>query len=258
VEGVGIYDGQGKGGGVDWGKVSEYMHGDRTANQCHTRWNSILKHRTSERKTSAWTEVEDLKLTEAVATYGGQGRGGTVDWVKVRTHLGFERSSYQHRLRWYGLLKHRITGKRDSSPVEQWPDDEIEVLVQAVEACGSSLSMKLEVDPCQPQAHDPLDPNSAPLLASGVGSLASLAMTGALFAHLINWTAVSDYVAKDIGPERHSALQCLYAWRQAMDSRGGRDGVNPYDPAAPALHANSPWTALEVSFSLPPPFTCKS
>jgi hypothetical protein len=34
-------------------------------------------------KTSPWTDVEDIKLTEAVGMYDGMGRGGTVDWSKV-------------------------------------------------------------------------------------------------------------------------------------------------------------------------------
>jgi hypothetical protein len=83
VEAVGIYEGQGKGGGVDWSKVSEYLHGERTPNQCHTRWNSVLKHRGLAMKTSPWTDLEDIKLTEAVGMYDGMGRGGTVDWSKV-------------------------------------------------------------------------------------------------------------------------------------------------------------------------------
>jgi hypothetical protein len=247
IEGVGIYDGQGKGGGVDWAKVSEYMHGDRTANQCHTRWNSILKHRSSERKTTPWTVLEDVKLTEAVATYCGQGRGGTVDWSKVRSHLGPDRSCYQHRLRWYGMLKPRVTGHRDSSPPEPWPEEEIQIIIQAVETCGSSLALKLEDDPCQYHAHQ--DPTPA---LSDLNPLASLAMTGALFAHLIDWDAVSAHVTRELGPSRavrHSAFQCLYAWRQAMDSLG-RDRVNPDDPNP--THANSPWTSLEVSAPPPP------
>lgn len=83
VEAVGVYEGQGKGGGVDWSKVSEYLHGERTPNQCHTRWNSVLKHRGLAMKTSPWTDLEDIKLTEAVGMFDGVGRGGTVDWSKV-------------------------------------------------------------------------------------------------------------------------------------------------------------------------------
>jgi hypothetical protein len=42
---VGVYDGQGRGGGVDWAKVCEFMGSVRTYNQCRHRWHNVIKHR---------------------------------------------------------------------------------------------------------------------------------------------------------------------------------------------------------------------
>lgn len=129
---MGIYEGQGKGGGVDWGKVSEFMRGERTPNQCHTRWNSVLKHKGMNMKTTPWTDMEDVKLTEAVSMYDGQGRGGTVDWGRVSLHMGGDRSSYQHRMRWHSVLKHRVAGAPSRSSgrkevvSEPWNETEVE------------------------------------------------------------------------------------------------------------------------------------
>lgn len=45
TEAVGVYDGQGRGGGVDWAKVCEFMGSVRTYNQCRHRWHNVIKHR---------------------------------------------------------------------------------------------------------------------------------------------------------------------------------------------------------------------
>eukprot|EP00604_Paraphysomonas_vestita_P000935 CAMPEP_0174819538 /NCGR_PEP_ID=MMETSP1107-20130205/2830_1 /TAXON_ID=36770 /ORGANISM="Paraphysomonas vestita, Strain GFlagA" /LENGTH=1018 /DNA_ID=CAMNT_0016033223 /DNA_START=65 /DNA_END=3121 /DNA_ORIENTATION=+ len=283
IEGVGIYEGQGKGGGVDWGKVSEYMLGERTPNQCHTRWNSVLKHRGCNMKTSAWTDMEDIKLTEAVGMYDGQGRGGTVDWAKVRAHLGNERSSYQHRMRWHSVLKHRVAGaartpgKKDVV-IEPWADQEVELLIQAVEECGANIPTDGSdlIDDNQHRLHlhqhhssgadsnDPqsrssigLDGHEISSLNNLTGPIASLATTGVLIAHAIDWVAVSNKLAEDfamsggIGGKR-TPLQCLHMWRQVMNNKMRDNGIYPDQPRIEdpnvnaGLHQNSPWTYLEV------------
>ena len=40
-----VYNGHGRGGGIDWGKVCEYLGGHRRYNQCRHRWHNILKQR---------------------------------------------------------------------------------------------------------------------------------------------------------------------------------------------------------------------
>lgn len=281
IEGVGIYEGQGKGGGVDWGKVSEYMCGERTPNQCHTRWNSVLKHRGCNMKTSAWTDMEDIKLTEAVGMYDGQGRGGTVDWAKVRTHLGGERSSYQHRMRWHSVLKHRVAGaartpgKKDVV-MEPWAEQEVDLLLQAVEDVGANLPLDGSeiIDDNQHRLHlhqhhgaggqeggDHQGRNSLGGIdhhhTGGLGAIASLAMSGALVAHAIDWVAVSNKLSEDFSMSgglggKRTPLQCLHMWRQIMNSRMREHGIYPTDQIRSedpnlmiGLHQNSPWTYME-------------
>jgi alkylated DNA nucleotide flippase Atl1 len=110
VNAVNAFVGKGKGGGIDWGQVSIQMRVARTPNQCHTRWESVLKHRgkTAQKKSRAWTEQDDIRLAEAVTMYDGVGRGGSVDWSKVASDLNSEHSSYQQRMRWHSVLKSRL------------------------------------------------------------------------------------------------------------------------------------------------------
>ena len=45
IEAVAVYNGHGRGGGIDWGKVCEYLGGSRKYNQCRHRWHNVLKTR---------------------------------------------------------------------------------------------------------------------------------------------------------------------------------------------------------------------
>ncbi len=59
IEAVKLFDGQGKKGGVNWVKVSEYMNGTRSSSQCVNRWNNILQPRMSGNVlTTPWNEEE--------------------------------------------------------------------------------------------------------------------------------------------------------------------------------------------------------
>lgn len=40
-----VHNGHGRGGGIDWGKVVEYLGGGRKYNQCRHRWHNVLKAR---------------------------------------------------------------------------------------------------------------------------------------------------------------------------------------------------------------------
>ena len=63
MRGMELYEGQGKGGAVNWGKVSEHMGGTRTPQQCHIRWNRTLKSRSlGVMKTTGWTDAEVISL----------------------------------------------------------------------------------------------------------------------------------------------------------------------------------------------------
>jgi hypothetical protein len=63
LEGMALFEGQGKGGSVAWAKVSEHMGGTRTPKQCANRWSDSLKHRSSGggggiHKQGEWSEAE--------------------------------------------------------------------------------------------------------------------------------------------------------------------------------------------------------
>jgi hypothetical protein len=56
-EAVALYKGQGKRRAVDWVKVSSYMGGIRSSNQCYGRWYFTLK--------LTWTEEEVISVIHA-------------------------------------------------------------------------------------------------------------------------------------------------------------------------------------------------
>jgi hypothetical protein len=63
LEGMALFEGQGKGGAVAWAKVFEHMGGTRTHNQCADRWSKTLKHRSrggggGNNKQGEWSEAE--------------------------------------------------------------------------------------------------------------------------------------------------------------------------------------------------------
>jgi hypothetical protein len=256
-------------------------------------------------KTSPWTDLEDIKLTEAVGMFDGVGRGGTVDWSKVSEHMSGDRSSYQHRMRWHSVLKHRVagagsrpTGKKEVT-VEPWNGSEIQILLNAVEA--STRSNPLEsaeitedseyslhqlhhssagdghLDPSRTLSaivpgQDPVEAQMKDVNLDGFeipGPVAAATQGGAMLADTIDWIAVSNRVCEEyamlggVGPKR-SPLQCLHMWRQVMNSRmrmpvaitSSDIGTVDIDDARMmpgnsfALTRNSPWTDMEVCLLL--------
>jgi len=99
-EGMELYRGQGIGGAIHWGKVSEHMGGRRTSQQCSHRWNKTLKPKLVQ----AWTEAEDLRLWEGVETCGAKGDGRGIDWARVSAHMGGLRSAKQCAHRWNSTM----------------------------------------------------------------------------------------------------------------------------------------------------------
>ena len=43
LEAVELFNGRGRGGAVDWGRVVEYLGGRRTCDQCRVRWTGVLQ-----------------------------------------------------------------------------------------------------------------------------------------------------------------------------------------------------------------------
>ena len=99
-EAVHLFDNQGLRGGVCWGRVSEYMNHERTAQQCSHRWNRVLRYRGHPGVNTAWTPEEDAHLRQVVQLYEGQGLRGGVDWGKVSAALKGNRTNQQYCTRW--------------------------------------------------------------------------------------------------------------------------------------------------------------
>lgn len=162
--------------------------------------------------------------------------------------MGGERSSYQHRMRWHSVLKHRVagaaarpTGKKEIVS-EPWNSNEIQILLNAVEANTRNPveSTDITEDSEYSLHHQPQIPSNDPshvhdnsgghlkdmqLDAFDIpGPVAAATQAGALIAETIDWIAVSNRVCEEyallggIGPKR-TPLQCLHMWRQVMNSR---------------------------------------
>lgn len=133
-----LYDGQGKGGGVDWTKVSEYLGGQRAPTQCYKRWHDALKQRRKSLVGEDWTPEEDYLVIQAVSIYAGEGLGGGVDWNAVSDHLGNSKSAKQCNKRWNRVLKIKegVEGRIRTDP---WEPDEERMLYLGVEACRIPL-----------------------------------------------------------------------------------------------------------------------
>jgi hypothetical protein len=134
VEAMSLFDGQGKGGGVDWAKVSEYLGGMRAGTQCYKRWHDALKQRRKSLLGEDWTPQEDFLIVQAVSMYAGEGLGGGVDWDAVSAHLGGTKSSKQCNRRWNRVLKIKegIEGRIRTDP---WDPEEERLLLAGIEAC---------------------------------------------------------------------------------------------------------------------------
>lgn len=129
IEAVSLYEGQGLRSAVDWGRVSEYMGGDRTSQQCCHRWTGVLKHRTT-MKNAPWTREEDIQLTEAVNLFHNQGLRGGISWGKVSEYMNKQRSCQQCAHRWNRVLKQRyLIGQLNTA---DWTAQEDEILRNAV------------------------------------------------------------------------------------------------------------------------------
>jgi hypothetical protein len=132
MEGVALYEGQGRGGAVDWGQVCEYVGNGRSYDQCRIRYNGVvkmLKQKGSCVKNGAWEPAEDEKLIAAVALHKGEGRGGGVHWTRVCEHFNGERTPNQCHSHWSSILKPREGGGIITSP---WTDVEDIKLTEAV------------------------------------------------------------------------------------------------------------------------------
>lgn len=206
--------------------------------------------------------------------------------------MGGERSSYQHRMRWHSVLKHRVAGSasrpvgKKEAAMEPWNTSEIQILLNAVESSAkvnplenSDITEDGEYSLHQSQhegiMHSHESDSSSQIKDITLdafdipGPVAAASQGGAMLAHTIDWTSVSNRVSEEyamlggLGPKR-TPLQCLHMWRQVMNSRmrmpatttASDIGTVDIDDARMmpgnsfALSRNSPWTDMEVTFPL--------
>jgi hypothetical protein len=116
----------------DWAAVAALVSG-RTTIQCCNRWHYYLNQSIDgvTRRTCAWTEDEDGKLTDAVQLHGGK---DDKDWGVIAT-LVPGRTKDQCCIRWHYYLSHSIDGV--TGRTRRWTEDEYGKLKDAVQLYGS-------------------------------------------------------------------------------------------------------------------------
>ena len=227
VEAVGLFDGQAKGGGISWVKVSAHLDGRRTPNQCCQRWNETIKHASSMSagssvvRTGLWTPEEDTRLAAAVHAYQTL-HNGRVSWVQISRAMGGERTHNQCFKRWTVVLRHRpnLSNGDDAGTSE-----------------GGGVSNK-QAGPWQPQEDAQL--LEAVELFAGQGHGGS-----------VSWTKVSER----LGGTRTS-VQCRARFVNSLQkksptllgalprTRNSEDVPNSV-PATAVSTKHGPWTAAE-------------
>jgi hypothetical protein len=113
---------------IDWAAVVALVP-NRTKVQCNNRWHHVLDpniDRSNERG-ARWTEVEDIKLKDAVQTHGGKNWGAIAALVLGRTVS-------QCYYRWKDVLDLSID--RANGRTGKWTEDEDSKLQDAVKTHG--------------------------------------------------------------------------------------------------------------------------
>jgi hypothetical protein len=101
-------------GGKNWGSIAALVLG-RTTKQCYYRWKDVLDPSIDRGSGRKWTVVDDIKLEDAVQTYGGKNWDAIAALVPGRT---------QHQCchRWHAFVDpslgqvRRVNGQHSKSP----------------------------------------------------------------------------------------------------------------------------------------------
>jgi hypothetical protein len=114
-------------GGKDWYKIALLVPG-RTQKHCSSRWHDVLDPSIDRANGRAgkWTLDEDIKLKDAVETYGGK------NWDEISALIP-GRTRKQCSSRWHGL---DCSIDRANGRTGRWTDDEVIKLKAAVQAHG--------------------------------------------------------------------------------------------------------------------------
>jgi hypothetical protein len=117
-------------GGKKWGAIAALVPG-RSYKQCYHRWHHVLKHciDLAPGRTDHWTAVEDIKLKDAVQTYGGNNWGAIAVLVPGRSHK-------QCYYRWHYALDPSLD--QANGRTGKWTEDEDSKLKDAVQMHGGN------------------------------------------------------------------------------------------------------------------------
>jgi hypothetical protein len=154
-------------GGKNWIAITKLVPG-RTKIQCRSRWHDTLNPRIDRAsgRSGKWAEDEDIKLKDAVQTYGGKNWDAIAVLVPGRTRI-------QCHNRWKDVLDPSID--RANRRTGKWAEDEDSELKDAVQTHGDKDWVALAAlvsgrtkKQCYNRWHDALNPSIA-LMAGRTG-----------------------------------------------------------------------------------------
>lgn len=94
-------------GSDNWSLISSYVGNGRTKSQCSQRWRRVLDPKIDK---SNWKREEEIKLIEAVHSYGNKA------WTRIAAEMG-NRSDVQCRFRYKFLQKKATQNHTDLQPI---------------------------------------------------------------------------------------------------------------------------------------------
>lgn len=118
TEAVGVYDGQGRGGGVDWGKVCEFLGSVRTYNQCRHRWHNVIKHRSlTGDENGRYGDVQDMHHQQLQGYHHSHGEN--------EDHHGYDAEQHQWAMQQqqeqHDMMQHQQQGDADGQEASGAP-----------------------------------------------------------------------------------------------------------------------------------------
>jgi hypothetical protein len=237
IQAVGLNEGHGRRGSINWASVSHHMRGIRTAQQCSHRWNRVLKVRGISANSYPWTDEEDERLRQAASEFYGQGLRGGVDWQKVADRLGGERTPQQYGHRWNRVVKFKGAVNKNTP----WSPEEDERLLEAI-VLYEGQGLRGAVDwgrVCEFMGEDrtaqqcchrwsgvlkhrgamkstPWCPEEDVRLIQGVNLFYNQGIRGG-----VSWVRVSEYMQRE-----RSCQQCAHRWNRVLRHRAGSSCLN--------------------------------
>jgi hypothetical protein len=205
--------------GKDWVGIAALVPG-RTSSQCFHRWKLILDPTIDWANgiMGKWSEDEDIKLKDAVQTYGGKNWGAIAAFVSGRTNS-------QCKNRWHNVLHPTID--RANERMGKWSEDEDRKLKDAVQMHGGKnwgAIAALVPGRTPKQCHSKWNGILHPTIdrANGITGKWSededIKLKDSVRRHGgKNWGAISALVAG------RTKQQCCHRWHNFLDPSIGRE-----------------------------------